>query len=386
MPQTGVNLTQFGPPELLDHSNRQQEFIGVVLGFTVLAVFLVGARIYTRACLVKSLGPDDWTLLMGNVCLCVSTLTTIMYMHLTYNGYHVWDIPKHSHARDIEGQKWDLAMQLMYNPVLSWSKISLLLFYRRLTPNQTFQRWVYLSLYCTIGQSISTFISDLNQCVPIAHFYDKSIPGHCFNRAAFYFASAGISIFGDTWILCLPMPVFWGLQISLKRRLALMLLFAVGIIVVMVSCIRLYTLYRVMFLNKDKSYDSAPVWSAVELCVSQISCTIPALRPLFAVIGPKITSSVSLSNYKSPWRGYVSDSDRAARPGAGGNYGLEEMGSKDSKKVYGGSKGTGTTVNDSEEMIIGKSESEMPSAHTPAGMYDRADEETMGDAPVAVAR
>jgi hypothetical protein len=62
------------------------------------------------------------------------------------------------------------------------------------------------------------------------------------------------------------------------------------------------------------------------------------------------------------------------------------MGSKDSKKVYGGSKGTGTTVNDSEEMIIGKSESELPPANAPVYAYDRADDETMGDAPVAVAR
>jgi len=54
-----LNFTQFGPPELLDHSNRQQEFLGVVLGFTSLAVVFVGARMYTRAYLVKSLGPGE---------------------------------------------------------------------------------------------------------------------------------------------------------------------------------------------------------------------------------------------------------------------------------------------------------------------------------------
>jgi hypothetical protein len=121
-------------------------------------------------------------------------------------------------------------MQLLYNPVLSWSKVSLLLFYRRLTPNQTFQRWVWASLYCTIGQAIATFFSDLLQCHPIAFFWDKSVGGKCFNTIAFYFASAGTSIFGDAWILCLPMPVFWGLQIALKRRLVLMSMFALGIV------------------------------------------------------------------------------------------------------------------------------------------------------------
>jgi len=153
---------------------------------------------------------------------------------------------------------------------------------------------------------------------------------------------------------------------------------------VIVSCYRLYTLHRVLFGSKDYTYDSAPVWSAVELAVSQISCTIPALRPLFSMVIPKIFS-VGVPNYKSPKQLYTAESSRGARLGARGSYGLEEMGVKDNKKVYGGSKGSGTG-NDSEEMIIGKSESELPPANAPVYACDRADDETMGDAPVAVAR
>ena len=122
-----------------------------------------------------------------------------------------------------------LASQTLYGLVLTFSKTSILLFYRRLTPNRVFHMLIWTTMGCTIALLIAGPIADLLQCTPTAYYWDQSIPGgHCFNQAAFYFAIAGITILGDLWILALPMPVFWGLQISLKRRLILMSLFAVG--------------------------------------------------------------------------------------------------------------------------------------------------------------
>ena len=52
--------TDFGPLDQLDHSNRQGQFIGVVIGFTVLACVAVLARMYTRAVLVRNVGPGEF--------------------------------------------------------------------------------------------------------------------------------------------------------------------------------------------------------------------------------------------------------------------------------------------------------------------------------------
>ena len=113
--------------------------------------------------------------------------------------------------------------------MLSFSKISILLFYRRISPNWFFHIVIWVTMACTIGLFIAVLFADLFQCTPVAYFWDHSIPGgHCFNQGGFYFSTAGIAVLGDVWILVMPMPVFWGLQISLKRRLVLMTLFAVG--------------------------------------------------------------------------------------------------------------------------------------------------------------
>lgn len=49
-------------PPHLDHGNRQGEFIGVVVGFTALACAFVMARMYTRAVLVRELGPGEFVI------------------------------------------------------------------------------------------------------------------------------------------------------------------------------------------------------------------------------------------------------------------------------------------------------------------------------------
>ena len=145
--------------------------------------------------------------------------------------------------------------------------------------------------------------------------------------------------------------------------------------VVIVSAYRIHTLYRLMFFSNDRTYDDSPVWSAVELCVSVICCTIPALRPLFAKLFPVMFDEQSSGKPQGPGVGWISGSSRSGGGGSGGarrlaggmsdgsshgggqSYDLERLGSKGSSKVYG-TKTVGFSSNDSKEMIIS-----MPSAN-----------------------
>ena len=49
---------------LPDHGNRQGQFIGQVIGLTALACAFVLARMYTRAVLVRSLGPGEFIVII----------------------------------------------------------------------------------------------------------------------------------------------------------------------------------------------------------------------------------------------------------------------------------------------------------------------------------
>jgi hypothetical protein len=143
-------------------------------------------------------------------------------------GYHVWDA-EFELERWKSSQKMQLANQLLYNPVLTFTKASLLLFYLRLSPSNSFHLWIWVTMWFTIGLGISTFVADLFQCTPVAFFWDPTIiGGKCVKQFLFYFITACISAATDLWILVMPMPIFWGLQISLKKRIILISLFALG--------------------------------------------------------------------------------------------------------------------------------------------------------------
>jgi hypothetical protein len=65
--------------------------------------------------------------------------------------------------------------------------------------------------------------------MPVAYFWDKTIKGgHCMNQYAVWFTNAAVNIVTDFAIIILPMPVLRSLDLPLKQKRALMLVFALG--------------------------------------------------------------------------------------------------------------------------------------------------------------
>jgi hypothetical protein len=121
------------------------------------------------------------------------------------------------------------ALQRANQPSLVCIKLSILLFYLRLFPGRKFAYWAYANMAYTICWGIATWIVNLNVCHPIAYFWDKTIPdGYCKNQAVSGTINGSLSLFGDIMILVLPIPMVWGLQINLRRRLALLGIFLLG--------------------------------------------------------------------------------------------------------------------------------------------------------------
>lgn len=81
----------------------------------------------------------------------------------------------------------------------------------------------------TIVWAISTWFVNLNVCTPIAFFYDKTIQGgYCRNQAISGTANAALSLLGDVLILALPIPMIFGLQINITKKIAVTGIFLLG--------------------------------------------------------------------------------------------------------------------------------------------------------------
>lgn len=134
--------------------------------------------------------------------------------------------------------QWNYANQLLYNPILSLVKVSVLIFLLRLDNRSPVVRYLVIgSMVFTIALAISIFVADVFQCTPVAYVYDLSIVGgKCFQQGAFYVATAVCTIVTDILVVTIPMIIVYGLQMPLRRKLAVVGILGLGL---MYACLPL---------------------------------------------------------------------------------------------------------------------------------------------------
>ena len=73
-------------------------------------------------------------------------------------------------------------------------------------------------------------VSGYVNCVPVAKFWNHDLPGTCLNFEAVWFFNASMNIATDVTLLILPMPLLVQLQLPRTQKVALMGVFAIGIL------------------------------------------------------------------------------------------------------------------------------------------------------------
>lgn len=121
----------------------------------------------------------------------------------------------------IRGAKYFYVCILFFNTSICFPKISALFFYARVfnskNRNIRIQLWILGALVG--GWLFSAYLVTIWQCDPVARAWNTNIGGKCINTFAWYTATATISLAIDIWILIIPVPLIWGLNSSVRRRI-----------------------------------------------------------------------------------------------------------------------------------------------------------------------
>lgn len=112
-------------------------------------------------------------------------------------------------------------------------KASLLLLYLRISPCTVFRRCVCFLLVLFAVDALAWSVLGSFQCLPIDHSWKWTKPGHCMNREFLYKAQGLWSLTEDIIIIILPIPTILRLQMHWRRRVLLILVFAVGLVYVL---------------------------------------------------------------------------------------------------------------------------------------------------------
>lgn len=124
------------------------------------------------------------------------------------------------------------AYEFMYGAVVSITKLSIIMFYRRIFAVRTFTYVLWFLLSITIGWWIAVYIVAIVQCRPYYFFWkqytDPTAHGHCINVSSFFVGNAAASVVTDCLILASPIPMVWRLRMPVTQKLAVCGIFLLG--------------------------------------------------------------------------------------------------------------------------------------------------------------
>lgn len=113
------------------------------------------------------------------------------------------------------------------------TKISMLLLFLRLFPDQAFRIATKVVLAFTTAWGIAMLITKALSCRPLSYFWtswDGEHEGVCIDHENLIWAHASINILLDLVIISLPMPTLLSMNLSWRKKLAICVMFAVGIV------------------------------------------------------------------------------------------------------------------------------------------------------------
>lgn len=127
--------------------------------------------------------------------------------------------------------QYAIAGTCVYALSVGFSKLSILLFYLRLSPQQWFCNFVYGLIATVSCYSVIYVFLNIFPCRPVAAAWDLNIEeSTCIDAWNAYYALSIFNILMDVATLMLPIPVVVALRMPPKQKVSLILLFATGIL------------------------------------------------------------------------------------------------------------------------------------------------------------
>ncbi|KAI8657306.1 hypothetical protein NCS57_01108600 [Fusarium keratoplasticum] len=288
----GVTVAVASPDDYdvdFEHPKRRHEIESYVvsgLGMAIAALFFLQFMYVKLGLLRKTDGETACLMLAWLSSIAVQAVALRSY-YLGLMGVHAWELSLDDY---IFGSKFMVISPILYAICTGASKMSLILFYRKLSPQRWWKWSVYFVLFLVAGYNISIFFAIIFGCQPFNKHWDVRVTeGSCVNRPAIYICTAVLGIASDLLLLVMPMPMIMRLQMPPRQKAGLVLLFGIGSATLVTSVVRLILLMPIL-TTTDTTWviSSAVVWIYVEANLLVICASLTTLRRFFIHAAPKL--------------------------------------------------------------------------------------------------
>ncbi|KAI1360048.1 hypothetical protein F5Y08DRAFT_331872 [Xylaria arbuscula] len=269
---------------------------GIVL--SVVDTFVVALKFWTRRIQKQPLKADDW-LLVPAVILAIGIGTVI-----TYSAVHkALGTPLQIPAGTVNlsllytdqmslARKAQYAFLLLYPLTISLTKASLLFLYKRIfSIDRKTRALLVTSITIVFLWAVAFFFTELFQCT--TKFWANwgtthDIQTECLKTTKILFAVSFTDLLLDLLVFIIPIPLTLRLNLSPRKRIAVLGIFLLGALTVGASLLRFIVITQLVFDPEDTtanhrfvSITTSLYWGMVECSIGIIVACLPTIQFLF---------------------------------------------------------------------------------------------------------
>ncbi len=108
------------------------------------------------------------------------------------------------------------------------AKLSILCLYRRIFSTPSFRINSLIIGLFVVAYWITSMLGMLLQCIPVQGIWQKTPSSKCIDSNAFFLGLELLNCILDVAMLCLALKVIRGLQVPMKQKIALAMVFLLG--------------------------------------------------------------------------------------------------------------------------------------------------------------
>ena len=233
---TGPNMT--GPglppppgiiPNFIDPYSRKDVIEATIALCLALCTSFIALRIYTKVAIVRSILLEDFIIALTGLLFIAYCIIGFI---VTHNGLgtHQWNVQL---ARVIRFGQWSVVAEAVTCSLDLLFKTAILLLYTRIfvpVKNKTYYL-AHFVIWFNALFNVALMLAFVFQCTPRRKIWmGYMVHGHCINYGVMLVTAGIISAITDFHIFALPVITIWRLQLPVRKKTGISMVFAVGLL------------------------------------------------------------------------------------------------------------------------------------------------------------
>ncbi|KAI0017018.1 hypothetical protein F4780DRAFT_630616 [Xylariomycetidae sp. FL0641] len=258
--------------------NDNTTFYAVMWVCVVPTTILFLVKAYARLFCAKFLRVEDY---LGGVAFGLYLgffVTTYKMSYIQGAFVHQWNYTLQNY---IDFTYWGWLCTTLFFGSMLFLKAAILIEWTHIfsSHNRRFFYWTCYGLM-SVHVTCSTILISvwLGHCTPIQRNWNPLLSGHCVPVKWIDITSAIFNLLVDVFILVLPQRVIWSLNMSTKKKMAISLIFASGLLACVFGSIRLGLIFW-LYSSADITYRMYPpsLWGVGEISLGFVVFCLPSV-------------------------------------------------------------------------------------------------------------